>query len=217
MQQRVVIRGMTQDEVCARIQPFNAIRGEAMHQHLNDALATLDASRRALRQAMAEIPARSRTERPGPERWSPVEIVEHLSLVETRFATIVGGKIADALNAGLGPEGEVRTPLPEKIQSMLADRTGKRTAPEAAIPSGAMSEAAAWGAADQARAGFRAAVSRADGLALSGVIHEHPFFGALNVYQWVELIAAHEMRHVAQIREAAAQYEISNQTTARGV
>ena len=43
----------------------------------------------------------------------------------------------------------------------------------------------------------------ADGRALSGVIHEHPFFGPLNVYQWVELIAAHEMRHVAQVREAA--------------
>ena len=52
---------------------------------------------------------------------------------------------------------------------------------------------------------FRAAVLSADGLALSGVIHDHPFFGPLNVYQWVELIAAHEMRHVAQMREAAAQ------------
>ena len=52
---------------------------------------------------------------------------------------------------------------------------------------------------------FRASVLSADGRALSGVIHEHPFFGPLNVYQWVELIAAHEMRHVAQVREAAAQ------------
>lgn len=176
-----------------------------MHAHLNDALAALDASRQALRQAWAEIPASVRTERPGPDRWSPVEIVEHLSLVETRFSAVVGGKIADALGAGLAPERAPRTPLPEKIQAMLADRTGKRTAPDAAIPSGAMNETAAWAAADRARAGFRAAVLSADGLALSGVIHEHPFFGPLNVYQWVELIAAHEMRHVAQVREAATQ------------
>ena len=60
-------------------------------------------------------------------------------------------------------------------------------------------------AAGKARETFRAAVLSADGLALSGVIHDHPFFGPLNVYQWVELIAAHEMRHVAQVREAAAQ------------
>jgi hypothetical protein len=176
-----------------------------MHQYLNDALAALDASRQALRQTMATIPEPVRTERPGPDRWSPVEIVEHLSLVETRFSAVVGGKIAEALNTGLGPEGGARTRLPEKIQSMLADRTGKRTAPEAAMPTGTLNEAAAWEAADRARAGFRAAVLSADGLALSGVIHEHPFFGSLNVYQWVELIAAHEMRHVAQVREAAAQ------------
>ena len=176
-----------------------------MHQHLIDVLRTLDASRAALRQAMAAIPAAARTERPGPERWSPVEIVEHLSLVETRFNAVVGGKIADALNAGLGPEREPRLPLPERIQTLLADRTGKRTAPEVAIPSGTMSEAAAWAAADKARAGFRASVLSADGLALGGVIHDHPVFGPLNVYQWVELIAAHEMRHVEQVREAAAQ------------
>lgn len=176
-----------------------------MHQHLTDVLSTLDASRHALRQAMSAVPSSVRTQRPGPDRWSPVDIIEHLSLVETRFSTIVGGKIAEALNAGLGPESEPRAPLPERVQAMLADRTGRRTAPEAAIPSGVMDEGAAWAAADKARAGFRAAVLSADGRALSGVIHEHPFFGPLNVYQWVELIAAHEMRHVAQVRETTAQ------------
>lgn len=176
-----------------------------MHQHLIDVLATLDASRQALRESVAAIPPAARTARPGPDRWSPVDIIEHLSLVEARFSAVVGGKIAEAVNAGLGHESEGREPLPERIRTLLADRTGKRTAPEAAIPSGVMNENAAWAAADRARAGFRAAVMSADGRALSSVIHEHPFFGPLNVYQWVELIAAHEMRHVAQVREAAAQ------------
>jgi hypothetical protein len=43
------------------------------------------------------------------------------------------------------------------------------------------------------------------GLALSTVTHEHRFFGKLNVYQWVDLIAGHEGRHTAQLREIAAQ------------
>lgn len=176
-----------------------------MHQHLIDVLATLDASRQALRESVAAIPPAARTARPGPDRWSPVDIVEHLSLVEARFSAVVGAKIAEALNAGLGPEREPRESLPERVRTVLADRTGKRTAPEAAIPSGAMDEYMAWAAADKAREGFRAAVLSADGRALSGVIHEHPFFGPLNVYQWVELIAAHEMRHVAQVREAAVR------------
>lgn len=176
-----------------------------MHQHLVDVLQTLDASRQALRESVAAIPSAARTARPAPDRWSPVDIVEHLSLVEARFSAVVGGKIAEALHAGLGLESQPRQALPDRIRTLLADRTGKRTAPEAAVPSGAMDEHTAWEAADKARAGFRAAVLSADGRALSSVIHEHPFFGPLNVYQWVELIAAHEMRHVAQVREAAAQ------------
>jgi hypothetical protein len=176
-----------------------------MHQHLIDVLATLDASRQALRESLEAIPHSVRTVRPAPDRWSPVDIVEHLALVEKRFSTVVGGKISDALGAGLEPEDQTREPLPERIRTLLGDRTGKRTAPEAAVPSGSMDERAAWEVAEHARAGFRAAVLSADGRALSRVIHEHPFFGPLNVYQWVELIAAHEMRHVAQVREAAAQ------------
>ena len=176
-----------------------------MHQHLIDVLATLDASRQALRESIAAIPPAARTARPGPDRWSPVDIIEHLSLVEARFSAVVGGKIAQAVDSGLGPESQPRESLPERVRTLLADRTGRRTAPEAAIPSGTMDEHAAWTAAAKAREGFRAAVLSADGRALSGVIHEHPFFGPLNVYQWVELIAAHEMRHVAQVREAAAQ------------
>jgi hypothetical protein len=176
-----------------------------MHQHLTEVLATLDASRRALRAAMAAVPADARHQRPAPDRWSPVEILEHLSLVEARFSTVVGGKIADALAAGLPPESDGEERLPDRIRTVLANRVNKRTAPELAVPSGRLDEAAAWAAADKARASFRAAVLSADGRALSSVIHEHPFFGPLNVYQWVELIAGHELRHVEQVREAAAQ------------
>ena len=176
-----------------------------MHAHLIEVLAKLDASRGALREAMAAIPIEARRQRPAPDRWAPVEIVEHLSLVERRFANIVGGKISEALAAGLGPETGARELLPPTVSGMLADRGMRRDAPELARPSGTLDEAAAWAAADRARADFRAVVTSGDGRALSSVIHAHPFFGALNVYQWVELIAGHEMRHVQQLREAARQ------------
>ena len=31
----------------------------------------------------------------------------------------------------------------------------------------------------------------------------HPFLGSLNVYEWFEMIAAHELRHAKQIKEIA--------------
>jgi hypothetical protein len=48
---------------------------------------------------------------------------------------------------------------------------------------------------------LHAALSGADGLALSQVTLDHPFFGTLTIYQWIELMAAHEGRHTDQIRE----------------
>src|SRR5215208_3832437 len=130
-----------------------------MHAHLTEVFAKLDASRAALREAMAAIPIEARRQRPAPDRWAPVEIVEHLSLVERRFADIVGGKIAEALGAGLGPETAARDLLPATVSGMLADRGMRRDAPELARASGRLDEAAAWAAADRARADFRDVVT----------------------------------------------------------
>jgi hypothetical protein len=87
----------------------------------------------------------------------------------------------------------------------MLDRVNKRTAPDTALPSGALDERSALAAAQEARAALRETLQCGDGLALSEVRHSHPFFGELTVYQWVELIATHELRHVEQIRELRAQ------------
>jgi hypothetical protein len=39
---------------------------------------------------------------------------------------------------------------------------------------------------------------------LSGYCWPHAFLGVLNIYEWFEMIAAHQLRHTKQIRELAA-------------
>lgn len=39
---------------------------------------------------------------------------------------------------------------------------------------------------------------------LSEYIWRHPFIGNLNLYEWFEMIAAHELRHTKQMQEIAA-------------
>jgi uncharacterized damage-inducible protein DinB len=172
-----------------------------MHTHLTEVFARLDAQRAALRAAVERVPRDQRQERPAPDRWSVAEVLEHLGLVEARFTEWVEKAIATAREGGLGPERDARAALPSDLESMLSDRTRQRTAPPPVIPQGTMTEEAAWGALDRARATFRATVMSADGLALNTVTVAHPAFGTLSVYQWVELIAVHEARHTAQIQE----------------
>jgi len=97
--------------------------------------------------------------------------------------------------------------LPPNVEAMLADRTERRQAPEPLHPRG-LSCGDAWTRAETARAAFRQLITGADGLALSRVIHEHPRFGALNVYQWAGFVAAHESRHTAQVTELIQQQSL---------
>jgi hypothetical protein len=174
-----------------------------MHSHLEDVFSRLDRSRVALRAAVDSVPPAARETRPAPDRWSAAEVVEHLSRVEAIF----GGRLEQAIQARAGAlarETAERLALPDSIEARMVDRVNKRVAPEPAHPTGALSCEAAWGAFENGHSRFRTMVGAADGLALSEVTVDHPFFGTLTIYQWIELMAAHEGRHTEQIREIAA-------------
>jgi hypothetical protein len=176
-----------------------------MHTHLTEVLARLDTARGTLRGAIDAIPPDMQRQRPAPERWSAAEVLEHLTLVERIF----GGRIVNALDAaraGLSSEAHPRAPLPDAVEQRMGDRVNKRQAPEPAQPTGTVDVASGWATLESHHSTLRAALSGCDGLALSQVTLDHPFFGTMNVYQWVELMAAHEGRHTDQIREIAAAF-----------
>jgi hypothetical protein len=166
---------------------------------LKECLANLEDARTALRAAVDAVPEARRGERPAPDRWSASEILEHLGLVERRFAAIIALRISEARATGLGPERNLREPLPPTLRAMLTDRANRRNAPDAVQPSGSVDHKAAWVELERIRGELRAVVEAADGLALSTVMHNHPMFGTLNVYQLLDFIAGHEMRHARQI------------------
>ena len=167
----------------------------------------MDRSRDAVRAAIAGVPAALRGRRPAPDRWSVAEVLEHLALVEVRFAASVEEALTAARAAGLAEESEPRVPLAELVRTRLADRGEKRDAPRAAVPTGTLDDAAAMAALEAARQQFRANVVSGDGFALGRVTAEHRRWGPLTIYQWVEVLAGHEQRHAAQIAEVGAQLQ----------
>jgi uncharacterized damage-inducible protein DinB len=175
-----------------------------VHSHLIAVLGYLDEARGAVRAAVAKVPEGLRRTRPAPGRWSVAEVLEHLALVDRLFAQRIADAIAEARVTGLGREDGPRDPLPPAVAQRMADRSEAREARDALRPAGVLDVATAAADLDLARDAVRQAVSAADGLALGSVRAEHRIFGSLTMYQWVELTAAHEMRHVDQIREIAA-------------
>jgi hypothetical protein len=174
-----------------------------MHSHLSEVLTRLDHARATLRGAIDAIPPAMQRQRPAPDRWSAAEVLEHLTLVERIFGGRIVKAIDEARAAGLSTEAHPRAPLPDPVERRMADRVNKRQAPETAHPSGAIDVATGWATLEGHHATLRAALTGCDGLALSQVTLDHPFFGTMTVYQWVELMAAHEGRHTEQIKEIA--------------
>ncbi|MBC8086560.1 MAG: DinB family protein, partial [Phycisphaerae bacterium] len=74
-------------------------------------------------------------------------------------------------------------------------------APELYRPTGTFTAQQALEKLEQVRARVLAAVEAADGVDLSKAAFPHPFFGPLTGYQWLVLIAQHELRHLKQMKE----------------
>jgi DinB superfamily len=175
-----------------------------MHPRVREVLECLDAHHTDLQRAMEDVPVALRDRRPGPERWSVAEILDHLALVEERIVQLITRELADARARGLGPErGD--TPVVATLDpSRLVDRSRRLIASEAAQPLKGVDAASARARLERARQTTRDVLLRADGLALADVTAPNPVLGPLNVYQWVLFVAGHEGRHAAQIREIGA-------------
>jgi uncharacterized damage-inducible protein DinB len=154
------------------------------------------------------VPPARRRQRPAADKWSVAEVLEHLALVEKRFADWLGKAIAEAREKGLAEERDARAGLTPEVEALQRDRSRPRTAPPPVMPTGGLDDVTAWEELERARHNFRATLSEADGLALSQVTVSHPTFGVLTAYQWVEFVAVHEGRHVGQIEEIARQLSV---------
>lgn len=141
--------------------------------------------------------------RPGTDRWSIAEIVEHLSLVEGQIARLFHVMLSKAEAAGATrPEGSASAPFaaPVSIEQFLEPlRERKLQAPDTARPAGSCSLADALTRLKESRAALHALrprLERVDGAAL---VYPHPAAGPINAYQWLLFVGSHEDRHRLQI------------------
>jgi hypothetical protein len=175
-----------------------------VHARVVELVEYLDKQREVLRAAFHDVPPELRDTSPSPGRWSAAAIVEHLAILQPRLAGIVSTKIAEARAAGIGPETSFEPLLPTFDLDRVVDRTTRATAPETGQPKG-LTASEAWAALERGTPLIREALASGSDLALNEVMHPHPRFGPLSIYNWVAFAGAHEARHAAQIRELLAE------------
>lgn len=138
--------------------------------------------------------------KPGPDRWSVAENLEHVILVEQRGR----GFVEVALKQP--PQSARRSGYPGSIEgliAMLRDRSHPRRSIEPTQPTGRWPH-------EQLLKEFEASRKRTCELfaATDADLHAHfsphPLFGDLSCYQWLLVLAAHCDRHRAQAAELIA-------------
>ena len=140
--------------------------------------------------------------KPAPEKWSVLEVAEHISLAEGAMF----GAVEGALAAKENPEWETKTKgKTEFLERVLPNRTMKAKAPESIVPSGKLTRDEVVAKLKESRAKTLKFAEETK-LPLKSHTMDHPFpaIGTLNAYQWLTLIPLHNIRHNKQIEEVKA-------------
>ncbi len=137
-------------------------------------------------------------------RWSPVQIVWHLSKVQHWAHSQLTAGAAALPAMSTVPPG----PAPASILTLLdkfpiRDRSRRVQAPEAVRPPRGLDLAAERTRWRDGRATLVQTLQRI-GPSLTNVRGDHPAFGTLTGWQWALWVAQHEERHLEQLREVVA-------------
>jgi len=137
--------------------------------------------------------------KPAPEKWSVLEVAEHIYLAEG----LLFGAVEGALAAKQNPEWETKTKgKTEFLERVMVSRDRKAAAPESIVPTGKLTR-------DEVIAKLKASRAKTlkfaedTKLPLKAHTLDHPFpvFNTLNAYQWLIYIPLHNIRHNKQIEE----------------
>jgi uncharacterized damage-inducible protein DinB len=140
--------------------------------------------------------------KPAPEKWSVIEVAEHIYLAEG----LLFGAVNGALAAKENPEWETKTKgKTEFLERVMVSRDRKATAPENIVPSGKLTRDELIAKLKEARSKTLKFTEETK-LPLKAHTLDHPFpvFNTLNAYQWLIYIPLHNIRHNKQIEEVKA-------------
>jgi hypothetical protein len=145
------------------------------------------------------IPAERWSKSPGLNEWSAAELVAHLVVVERAVITRVDQ---------LTQKSPLPVPFPKRwhlplwlVEARVIRRKSPVPLDESLLAEKELMLAGLRGVRERTMA-FISETERRD---LSAYCWRHPFLGMLNVYEWMEMIAAHQLRHTKQVREIEAK------------
>jgi hypothetical protein len=157
------------------------------------------AARAALLGEVRALTAAQLAFRPATDKWSIGEILDHLCLAEQSITRVVSKLLQQAAGRGLIGQAGSMEPPPHRID--LETYNQPAVAPESVRPSPERPLEQLLSGLQESRERLREVTRRADGRVVGRVTIRHFQLGELHFYQWLAVEAAHEAKHLAQIRQ----------------
>lgn len=155
---------------------------------------------------VAGLSAEESNFRPRENAWTIAEIVEHLGKTEAGVTRSLLKFLKKAEAENLSSDGNFSAPISFVEQAQAASAV-KLEAPEQVRPAGGASLAESLAALQKSRETLTALRARFEQSDHSASRFPHPFFGEINLYQWLAVIGLHEARHLNQIRNILEERE----------
>ena len=138
--------------------------------------------------------------RPEPGSWSIDDVLHHLALTDEASAKLLAFLQERAAKEAIGPDPSPGASVLHSVDSLVegADEE-KASAPDRVTPRSRVAAPLALARLESARSRILEnldALSAFDGRKLT---YRHPFFGELDLYQWLLVGGWHERRHTRQI------------------
>jgi len=171
---------------------------------MRDVAAIVELLNRAhadLLEACAQLSAARWKRPPGKGRWSAGEVLAHLTMVENAVWTGVREELARKPG---------RYPLWKRVHVPVALTTWRGIKRKTPVPldfSLVRERDEALEEYSTARARTLKLLAQHSSRDLAPFRRTHPFLGSLNLYDWMRVLAYHEIRHTKQIREIGKSFQ----------
>ena len=151
-----------------------------------------------LLRAADAVPADLWKQRPSDRRWSAGELIAHLTAIERAILGRADRLLQKPPNPGPFYK---RFHVPMVV---VENRVIRRKAPAALEPQAVGEKEEMLAELRRVRERTLAFMEETKSRDLSKFNMPHAFLGNLNVYEWLQFVASHEIRHTKQMREIAA-------------
>jgi hypothetical protein len=143
--------------------------------------------------------------RPEPGAWSIDDVLHHLALTEEASVKLLAMFQDRAQKEGIGPDPSPAVSVLHSIDSVVKSADSqKAAAPDRVKPRCKVEAPQVLARLEASRGRILEGVEALSPLDGAKLTYRHPFFGELDLYQWLLVGAWHERRHTRQIERIKA-------------